>query len=103
MTSKDITPNAPFEETPEQARTSLMEHLQELRTRLIRAFIAVGVGFAVAYWFADHLFQALTWPIREVSGGKVLLIGTGVGEGIRQIFRILLANGRRSRVGIIPA
>jgi sec-independent protein translocase protein TatC len=67
VTSEDITPPSRFEETPEQARMSLMEHLQELRTRLIRAFIAIGIGFAVAYAFADPLFQALTWPIREVS------------------------------------
>ena len=80
MTSEDITPPAAIEATPEQARMSLIEHLQELRTRLIRAFIAIGLGFILAYAIADPLFHMLTWPIREVSGGKVLLIGTGVGD-----------------------
>jgi sec-independent protein translocase protein TatC len=93
VTSEDITPPARFEETPEQARMSLMEHLQELRTRLIRAFIAVGIGFAVAYLFADPLFQALTWPIREVSGGKVMLIGTGVGEAFYTKIKVALIAG----------
>ncbi|HSU92023.1 MAG TPA: twin-arginine translocase subunit TatC [Sporolactobacillaceae bacterium] len=93
MTSEDITPPARFEETPEQARMSLMEHLQELRTRLIRAFIAIGIGFAVAYLFADPLFQALTWPIREVSGGKVMLIGTGVGEAFYTKIKVALIAG----------
>src|SRR5712672_3339426 len=72
---------------------SLMEHLQELRTRLIRAFIAIGIGFAVAYAFADPLFQALTWPIREVSGGKVMLIGTGVGEAFYTKIKVALIAG----------
>ena len=93
MTSEDITPPAPIEETPEQARMSLMEHLKELRTRLIHASIAVGIGFAVAYTFADRLFQALTWPIREVSGGKMILIGTGVGEAFYTKIKVALIAG----------
>ena len=93
MTSEDITPPVRFEETTEQARMSLMEHLQELRTRLIHAFIAIGIGFAIAYLFADPLFQALTWPIREVSGGKVMLIGTGVGEAFYTKIKVALIAG----------
>jgi len=72
---------------------SLIEHLQELRTRLIRALIAVGVGFVIAYMIADPLFHLLTWPIREVSGGKVLLIGTGVGEAFYTKIKVALIAG----------
>jgi sec-independent protein translocase protein TatC len=91
--SEDITPPAPIEATPEQARMSLIEHLTELRSRLIRAFIAVGIGFILAYAIADPLFHALTWPIREVSGGKVLLIGTGVGEAFYTKIKVALIAG----------
>jgi sec-independent protein translocase protein TatC len=91
--SEDITPPAAIEATPEQARMSLIEHLQELRTRLIRAFIAIGVGFILAYAIADPLFHMLTWPIREVSGGKVLLIGTGVGEAFYTKIKVALIAG----------
>jgi sec-independent protein translocase protein TatC len=91
--SEDITPPAVIEATPEQARMSLIEHLQELRTRLIRAFIAIGLGFIVAYLVADPLFHLLTWPIREVSGGKVLLIGTGVGEAFYTKIKVALIAG----------
>ena len=93
MPSEDITPPAVIEATPEQARMSLIEHLQELRTRLIRAFIAIGLGFIVAYLIADPLFHMLTWPIREVSGGKVLLIGTGVGEAFYTKIKVALIAG----------
>ena len=34
----------------------LIEHLKELRVRLIRAVIAIAVGFAIAYVFVDQLF-----------------------------------------------
>jgi sec-independent protein translocase protein TatC len=91
--SEDITPPAVIEATPEQAGMSLIEHLKELRTRLIRAFIAIGVGFIVAYLIADPLFHMLTWPIREVSGGKVLLIGTGVGEAFYTKIKVALIAG----------
>ena len=93
MPSEDITPPAVIEATPEQARMSLIEHLQELRTRLIRAFIAVGLGFAVAYMIRNPLFRFLTYPIREVSGGKVLLIGTGVGEAFYTEIKVALIAG----------
>jgi len=91
--SEDITPPAVIEATPEQARMSLIEHLKELRTRLIRAFIAIGLGFILAYLIADPLFHMLTWPIREVSGGKVLLIGTGVGEAFYTKIKVALIAG----------
>lgn len=68
----------------------LMEHLKELRVRLIRALLAVGVGFVIAYFLADPLFAALTWPIREVSHNKVLLIGTGVGEAFFTKIKVAL-------------
>ena len=72
---------------------SLIEHLQELRTCLIRAFIAIGVGFIIAYAVADPLFHMLTWPIREVSGGHILLIGTGVGEAFYTKIKVALIAG----------
>jgi sec-independent protein translocase protein TatC len=93
VTSEDITPPAPAKEAREEARMSLIEHLQELRTHLIRAAIAIGIGFAIAYAVADPLFHALTWPIREVSGGKLMLIGTGVGEAFYTKIKVALIAG----------
>jgi sec-independent protein translocase protein TatC len=72
---------------------SLIEHLSELRIRLIRALIAVGVGFLLAYAIADPLFAALTWPLRAVSHGKVLLIGTGVGEAFFTKLKVAVIAG----------
>jgi sec-independent protein translocase protein TatC len=91
--SEDITPPAPIEATPEQARMSLIEHLQELRTRLIRAFIAIGIGFILAYAIRKSIFRMLTYPMREVSGGKVLLIGTGVAEAFYAEIKVALIAG----------
>jgi sec-independent protein translocase protein TatC len=82
-----------IETPPEEGRMSLIEHLAELRIRLIRAAIAIGVGFLVAYAVADRLFALLTWPIRDVSHGKVLLIGTGVGEAFFTKLKVAVIAG----------
>jgi len=58
----------------------LTEHLEELRWRMIRALIAVAIGFAASYAFADHLFALLPRPLLEYKEGPVELIGTGLPE-----------------------
>ena len=74
-------------------RMSLIEHLKELRVRLVYAAIALLAGFLIAYAIADPLFAALTLPIREVSHGKLLLIGTGVGEAFFTKIKVALIAG----------
>ena len=56
----------------------LTAHLDELRTRLIRALAAVGVGFAAAYWFAEPLVTWLLVPLTALRPEESLVIGTGV-------------------------
>ena len=57
------------------------EHLEELRWRVMKAILAVAVGFGISYMFADRLFGILTAPIETVGEGKDLsMIGTGVAE-----------------------
>jgi sec-independent protein translocase protein TatC len=77
----------------DEARMPIIEHLKELRTRLIRAAAAVLVGFIAAYAFADRLFEALTWPLRMAGHNKVLLIGTGVGEAFFTKLKVALIAG----------
>jgi sec-independent protein translocase protein TatC len=74
----------------DHSRMPLIEHLKELRVRLIRACLAIAVGFVLAYGFVDQLFRALTWPLREVSHGHVLLIGTGIGEAFFTKIKVAL-------------
>ena len=59
-------------------RMPLTAHLDELRTRLIRALASVGVGFAGAYWFAEPLVAWLLVPLTALRPEESLVIGTGV-------------------------
>jgi sec-independent protein translocase protein TatC len=63
----------------------LTAHLEELRWRLIKALVAIGLAFGVCYYFAEILFAFLTEPLLAINadigdGRSVQLIGTGVAE-----------------------
>lgn len=45
---------------------SLLDHLRELRDRLVRIALAVAVGFSVAYAYRLELFELLTRPVWTV-------------------------------------
>ncbi|HVG99888.1 MAG TPA: twin-arginine translocase subunit TatC [Miltoncostaeaceae bacterium] len=44
---------------------SVVEHLDELRNRIIISIVALVVAFAVAYGFNEQLLDALVWPLPE--------------------------------------
>lgn len=44
---------------------SLVEHLGELRARLLIALLALGAAFVVAFVFHKHIVEALTRPLPE--------------------------------------
>lgn len=50
------------DETDEQ-RFTLLEHLSELRKRLVRMMLSVAAATAVTGYFVDHLFHFLVRPI----------------------------------------
>ena len=52
----------------EASKAPLIEHLIELRTRLIRAIIAIFVAFVVCFYFADEIFNILIVPYEKASG-----------------------------------
>jgi sec-independent protein translocase protein TatC len=61
-------------------RMPLTAHLEELRWRLVRALLAIGLGFAVCYWNAEALFAFLIRPLAALRPDQGLIIGTGVTE-----------------------
>jgi sec-independent protein translocase protein TatC len=52
----------------EATKAPLMEHLIELRSRLIKALIAFGIAFVVCFFFAKTIYNILTWPFVWVAG-----------------------------------
>src|SRR6202051_2595943 len=52
----------------EATKAPLMDHLIELRSRLIKALIAFGIAFVGCFFFAKTLYNILTWPFVWVAG-----------------------------------
>jgi sec-independent protein translocase protein TatC len=52
----------------EATKAPLMEHLVELRSRLIKALIAFFVMFALCFYFAKPIYNLLVWPFVLVAG-----------------------------------
>jgi sec-independent protein translocase protein TatC len=55
-------------------RLSVVEHLDELRSRLIFSLIALGVAFALCFWQEDLLIDVLSRPL---AGSEDVLFGPG--------------------------
>lgn len=68
----------------------LTAHLEELRWRLVKALLAVGIAFAGCYYFADSLFVFLIHPLRSAGPDPVTLIGTGVVEAFFTKLKVAL-------------
>lgn len=65
----------------DETRAPLLEHLIELRTRVVRALLALGVGFALCLYFADDILGILVWPLKQAfPDGQGQLIFTKLPE-----------------------
>jgi sec-independent protein translocase protein TatC len=74
-------------------RMSFTEHLDELRRRLIICLVAVGIGFAASYSFAERLFAILMRPlIRAMPAGEKLVF-TALPEAFFTYFKVALIAG----------
>ena len=49
----------------DETQAPLLDHLVELRTRLVRAILALAVAFAVCLYFASDIFGFLIRPLTE--------------------------------------
>ena len=95
-------------ENPE-ARMSLVEHIRELRTRILRALLAVLAGTIVAWIFYRHIWaflqapycrlhlhdsaRALQGPGQAATGRHCTLYVTGIFDGLFMQFKICIAAG----------
>ena len=74
----------------DDGRMSLMEHLTELRDRVIKVVVAVVVGMVAAFLLYDYIFEFLIGPYEDIANtqnsltdGKLLQIDPLEGFGVR--------------------
>src|ERR1700719_2863211 len=56
------------DEDIEASKAPLMDHLIELRSRLIKALLGFGVAFIFCFFFAKQIYNVLVWPFVWIAG-----------------------------------
>jgi sec-independent protein translocase protein TatC len=83
----------PEDDDAREGKMGFLEHLDELRTRIIRSCIAIGVGMVVAFAFYDRLADIVLDPImRSLPPGSALVF-IRPGEGFSFYLNISLIGG----------
>lgn len=77
----------------EEPRQPILEHLNELRWRLVRSAIALTVGAIIAFFFRDWLFELLESPYRLAIDDTDALAQFQVTEGFSVAMRLALFGG----------
>jgi sec-independent protein translocase protein TatC len=74
---KDKTENITLSYDPPMKEMTFMDHLEELRTRVIRVVVILVVSFSICYAFSSQISEFLLIPLRHALGtqGKVVFTG----------------------------
>jgi sec-independent protein translocase protein TatC len=67
-----------------------LDHLEELRRRLIRALIAVAIGMGIAFMYAADIIRLLKKPASDLG---IILVANGSTEIFQLFFNVTLAGG----------
>lgn len=86
MKTKQLTPQKPMQKP-------LLEHLIELRRRLVYSLCALSIGIVCSYPFAPLLFSFLTDPLKNIIGAERHLIYTGLTEAFFTYLKISVFSG----------
>jgi sec-independent protein translocase protein TatC len=68
-------------------------HLTELRNRMIKCFIGIGIFFVGSYFFKEELFNILVAPLKKVMNTGDKLIYTGLPEAFFTYIKTSLITG----------
>jgi len=93
MTALHARRNQPADDNEPGGMMGFLEHLDELRRRLIRALIALVGGMAVAFFFVDRIAEFALGPAIRALPPGAKLITTRPGEGIAFYFDLALLGG----------
>lgn len=87
----------PDQEEVEKSTAPLSSHLSELRTRLIRSLVALGLSSGLCFVYADKVYNFLVWPydiiIQQTTGEHAVLIFTAPQEFFLTQLKIAFCGG----------
>ncbi len=65
QTPHSNTPNPEPEGDPNGKQMSFLAHLEELRQRLLRSIISIGVATGICFYFRDNIYDYLARPLTD--------------------------------------
>ena len=74
-------------------KMSFLEHLDELRKRIVNACIAIGVGFLISFVFIDRIFNFVFAPSRKVLPAGVRFVYNRPAEAFSLYIQLALISG----------
>ncbi len=77
----------------QDSQMGLLEHLDELRKRLLRCFIGVAVGMVCSFLFIDRIVSFVLAPTRRMLPPGASLIYTQPGEAFGLYVQVALMSG----------
>jgi len=79
----------------DSSRMTIGEHLEELRSRLVRSLLAVALGFGIAFWQIKHVVWFMMQPLDKalLAHPKTEIITTKVYAGFTGSFKIAFFAG----------
>ncbi|MBI4850473.1 MAG: twin-arginine translocase subunit TatC [Acidobacteria bacterium] len=81
MSTTPINADEQYEDSSEEGSMSFLDHLDELRSRLFRASIAIALSFIVCFIFSDRIYAFLDKPVREALDKiQKVQLENGVGQ-----------------------
>ncbi|HEX5795553.1 MAG TPA: twin-arginine translocase subunit TatC [Geminicoccaceae bacterium] len=83
----------------------LLDHLIELRNRLMYACAAIFAGFLLCYFFADHIYAFLVQPLADIYQGETgrRMIYTGLTEAFFTYLKVAFWAGAFLTFPIVAA
>src|SRR5215471_5103596 len=91
--TSDLATRDAFEDTDahegDRSRMSFLEHLDELRRRIIYSLYAIGAGCAVSFWYLNDLYEGMTKYFSQF-GGKLIINGLTDGFVLQMKFGLLV-------------
>lgn len=81
------------DKTLDDSKMPLLDHLVELRQRLLHSVAAILVLFVISYYFASDIYQFLVHPLADIfakTGGNRRLIYTALHEAFFTYLKVAL-------------
>src|SRR4051812_50064849 len=88
-------------EVPE-GKMAFLEHLDELRTRIVRSCAALAAGMLVSFAFIDRIAEFVLAPTFRLLPAGTSLIMTRPREGVSFFFDVALLGGGGLAAPVVP-